>query len=193
MESTMAENKFERVAEDDPRRCQAVIQSGSHAGQCFYKAVEHGTYCLMHGGGKQESIHKKALVSQYRLQQYSERVADFACNPEVKNLREEIGITRMVLETLIVACENANKLVVYSDKIVHLVDKIQKLVESAQRLEERNNGLLDRKIVIIIADSIVTLIGEYITDPDKLNEIGAKICESITRAASPTDSARVVA
>jgi len=189
----MSENKFERCAEDDPNRCQGMIQSGTNAGQCFYKAVPNAKYCIMHGGAAQANANKKNALANYRLQQYSERVGELANNPEIKNLREEIGILRMTLESLLNQCDNANKLLVYTDKIGNLVNQINKLIESAQRMEEKNNNLLDRKVVIVIADSIVTLIGQYITDPDKLNEIGSKICESIANAASPANPIGAVA
>jgi hypothetical protein len=183
---------YERVAPDDPRRCHAV-NVGMSRDQCPMKAVDGSKFCRLHGGINQENLNKKAALSNYRLQQYSERVADFANNPEVKNLREEIGIIRMTLENLLNQCDNANKLMIYSDKITNLVNVVSKLIQTAQNLEEKNNNLLDRKIVIVIADSITTIIGNYIKDPDALNEIGAKICESIINAASPTHSARAVA
>lgn len=189
----MAEKeRFIRVEDDDPTRCHAV-NVGSSRDQCHFQAVPNSHYCPLHGGGKQEDLNKKAALAGYRLQQYQERVGEFAHNPEIKNLRAEIGILRMTLENVLNQCENANKLLIYSDKISHMVGQISKLIDTAQRLEEKNNSLLDRKIVIIIADSIVTLIGQYITDPEKLTEIGSKICESITNAASPTHSARVIA
>jgi hypothetical protein len=188
----MAEQeRYVRVAEDDPTRCQAV-NVGKHGNQCYMRAVAGSSFCPLHGGTNQENLNRKAALAGYRLQQYNERVLDFANNPEVKNLRAEIGILRMTLENLLVSCENANKLLVYSDKISHLVGQVSKLVETAQRMEEKNNNLLDRKIVIVIADSIVTLIGQYISDPDQLNEIGGRICESIANAASPANSAGAV-
>lgn len=188
----MAEaERFIRVEEDDPNRCQAV-NVGPSKDQCRLKAVQGGLFCPLHGGINQEMKNREAALAGYRLQQYSERVADFASNPEIKNLRAEIGIIRMTLENLLNQCDNANKLLLYSDKITHMVNQVSKLIDTCQRLEERNNNLLDRKVVIIIADSIVTLLGQYIPDPDKLLEIGGKICESISNAASPTNSARVV-
>lgn len=189
----MAEaERFVRVADDDPTRCHAV-NVGPHGNQCHMRSVPGSNFCPLHGGVSQENLNKKAALANYRLQQYGERVADFANNPEVKNLREEIGIVRMTLETVLNKCQDSNQLLIYSDKISHLVNQVSKLVETCQRMEEKNNNLLDRKVVIVIADSIVTLIGQYVKDPDQLNEIGGKICESIANAASPTYSGRVVA
>src|SRR4051812_44358846 len=97
----MSDNKFERCEETDPNRCQGLIQKGTNGGQCYYKAVPGSQFCLMHGGGKQADENKRAGLKNYRLQQYGERVGDFANNPEIKNIREEIGILRMTLETLL--------------------------------------------------------------------------------------------
>lgn len=172
---------LEIVQPHDPRRCQFVASNG----QCVYIKKEKSNFCEIHAAGS-TAKEKKFQLARYRLQQYQERVAEFSNDDEIKSLREEIGIMRMALEQVIVQCQSANDLLIRSDKISNMVGQIQRLVESAQKLEERNNNLLDRKIVIIIADSIVTLIGNYITDPDKLTEIGSKICESIENAASPT-------
>lgn len=181
----MAEVKFIRMdSETDPDRCQGIIQNGVNAGQCQYKAVPGCKYCLMHGGGTQAANNKKAALKNYQLTQYAARVGDLANSTGIKDLREEIGILRLTLENLINLCDNANKLLLYTDKITNLTDKINKLVVSCQNIEEKNNNLLDRKVVIVIADSIVTLIGQYITDPDMLLEIGGKICESIASAGN---------
>src|SRR5687767_15060086 len=161
------DNKFERVEDTHPNRCHGIIPEG----QCHYKAVEGCQFCLMHGGGKQASVNKANQLKNYRLQQYQERVGELSNNPEIKNLREEIGIIRMLLESILNLCKNANQLLLYTDKIAALADQVRKLIESAQRLEERNNNLLDRKVVILIADSIVTIIGQYVDDPDVLNSI----------------------
>lgn len=188
---TESNSKFIRCEEDDPNRCQGVVK-GTGGGQCPYRRIEPSLYCAMHGGLAGKPAQDAKALKNYRLQQYGDRVGDFASNPEIKNLREEIGIMRMTLETLLNQLDNPNKLMIYTDKISTLVGQIQRLVEAAQKLEEKNNNLLDRKIVIVIADSIVTLIGGYITDPDQLTELGNKICESIINAASPTNSIRTL-
>lgn len=178
----MADNKYVRVQyETDPDRCQGVVQN---RGQCWYKAVPGCAYCLMHGGGTQANENKKNALKNYQLTQYANRVGDLSNNPAIKNLNEEIGILRLTLENVINLCTDANKLLIYTDKITNLTDKINKLIVSCQNIEEKNNNLLDRKVVIIIADSIVSLVGQYITDPDVLVELGSKICESISTAGN---------
>lgn len=185
----MADNKFTRVErEDDPNRCQGIAGG---KGQCWYVAVPGCKFCIMHGGGKQADENKKSALKNYQLTQYAERVGALATNPNIKDLREEIGILRMTLETVLNQCDTASKLLAYTDKITNLVEKVNKIVESCQRMEEKNNNLLDRKVVIVIADSIVTLIGQYIPDPDVLMELGSKICESIGSAAGGEGTGRI--
>jgi hypothetical protein len=184
----------ERVDDEkDPNRCQGVIANGPHAGQCFYKASPGSEYCSLHGGHNAANAEKKAAIRNYKLRQYQERVGELADSTSIKDLREEIGIIRMTLEAILNQCESPNKLLIYSGQITNLVMMVSKLITTCQQLEERNNNLLERKVVIVIADSIVTLIGQYITDPDTLNELGARICESIESAASPTHQLGVVA
>ena len=72
----MAEKeRFIRVEDDDPTRCQAV-NVGSTRDQCHFKAVVNSHYCPLHGGGKQEDLNKKAALAGYRLQHYQERVGE---------------------------------------------------------------------------------------------------------------------
>ena len=141
----------------------------------------------MHGGIVSQTLEKKAAVATYRLTKYQARMQEFANSSEIKSLREEIGIIRMVLEELINSCDSTNKLIVFTDRISHLVEQLRKLVESCQRLEVQNNDLLDRKIVIVIADTIVTRIGNYVHDPEKLKLLAGEIVADITNLASGTD------
>lgn len=189
----MSDNKFERCEETDPNRCQGIIRSGPAAGQCWFKAIPNSKFCIRCGGASQAAKNENTLLRNYRLQQYAARVGELASNSEIKSLREEIGIVRMTLESLLNSCKTQNEVLIYIDKINSLVDNIKKLIESSQKLEEKNNNLLDRKVVIVIGDSIVSLLAQYITDPDQLNEIGGKICESIINAASGADSGRLIA
>jgi rubredoxin len=189
----MAELTFERCEATDPHRCQGIVRSGPAAGQCFFKAVPNSTFCPRCGGGSQAVKNEQVALRNYKLTQYAERVGQLAGNSEIKSLREEIGIVRMTLESLLNSCTTQNQVLIYIDKINSLVDNIKKLIESSQKLEEKNNNLLDRNVVIVIGDSIVGLLAQYIKDPDELNEIGVKICESIARAASGADSGRLIA
>lgn len=132
-------------------------------------------------------------LAKYRLTKHSERVAEFACDDQIKSLRSEIAIARMSLECVWNTCDTTNKLLLQIDRIQQGVGNIQKLVESAQRMEEKTNSLIDRKVVVIIADSMVNIISNHVKDPDALIEIAERLCASIENANSPKSSVWAVA
>lgn len=176
----MADNKFERCAEDAPDRCQATGREG----QCPYRAVPGATMCARHGGVQQQQAAARHDLKNYRLTKWKAKVGEKANNPHIRNLSDEIGIIRVMIEETLELVDGPNKMLMYTDKISNLVGQVQRLVETSQKLDERNAELLPRNIIIVIADSIVTILGQYITDPDALLEVGKKICDVIANAGS---------
>lgn len=164
------------VPEDDPRRCQAV---DSTYGQCRFQAVTNATTCPRHGGERQAIKVEKEKIRNYQLRMYRERVAQFSENPEVKSLREEIGITRLMIETLLNKCQDDTDLLMYSNKIEQLLQTARKLVESCHRIEERSGQLLDKNMVIVTCDSLVKVIANHITDTNVLDKIAVEVSEVI--------------
>lgn len=132
-------------------------------------------------------------LAKYRLQQHGDRVAEFACDDEVKSVRQEIAFLRMTLEGVWNSCTDTNKLLLKIDLIQQFVGNIQKTIESAQRMEERTNSLIDRKVVVVIADSMVNVISDYVKDPDALIEIAERLCASIENATSSQTTVGAVA
>lgn len=174
------ETKFEWCEADDPLRCQSVIKTG----QCPYKSVEGSPYCMRHGGGKVAAREKRENLSNYRLSKWKERLEEMRGNANIKSLRDEIGITRILIEEMINRCKDSHELLLHSSQINQLMITMEKLVRSCQSLEERNAYLLDKDQLYVIVDGITQIIGEHITDPDVLNKIGDKIHDTITASAS---------
>jgi hypothetical protein len=169
------ETKFERVEEDDPNRCQATHKQG----QCAYKAMEHSKYCAMHGGNKAQEARKIQIIRQYNLAQWQSRVNDFADSDQVKTLRDEIGITRLLLENMLQRCRDQDDLLLYSSKIAELVGKIEKLVVSCNRLESSMGMLLDKAAALNLAGQIVEIIARYVEDGDAIDAIAGEIASTI--------------
>lgn len=164
------DEKRKRVAEDDPRRCQQVC--GKY--QCYYQAVDGSTYCCMHAGNqnnKNWQAAEKTKMHNYRLACYRARVEEFAENPHVKSLREEVGVLRLLLEETINKCQTTSDLMIYSNKISGLVIQIEKLVTSCNNIETKTGQLLDRSVVIKLVEQMMGIINNYIDDPDLLNQL----------------------
>lgn len=176
----MSDNKFERCADDDPNRCQTVAKGG----QCPYKAVENETRCPRHIAAELRGRERKN-VSQYRIQKYQSRLNEFAENDQIKSLREEVGIARMVLEEVINVCNgNPNQLLMMSNKISDLVMKIKALVESCHKLEKSTGSLLDKTAIVNIVGQLLNIVSSHIDDPDVMEEIANESLALITETSN---------
>lgn len=161
----------------DPRRCQAskVMTSG---GQCNYLAKEGSQYCPIHAS-MSDTIAAKRAANQYRLTQYQERMSEFTTSSEIKNLRAEIGISRMVLEGIVNACKTDTDMLAFSGKISDMVMKIGKLIQVCQRLDIQMGMMLDRDKIMIIGKRIVEIVEKAVPNKEILDEIGEDIVQAI--------------
>jgi len=177
-------DEFRRVTDEaDPRRCQGMTAFG----QCMLYAIPNGKYCKMHGGQEGNQLAQKS-IRNYRLTKFQARVNDFADNDQVKSLREEIGILRMVLEETLLRCEDEDpqksrlNLLIESSKITDMVSRIDKLVSSCHRLELSTGGLLDKAAAIQLGAQIVSIISAHIDDEGVIDSISTDILNAIQGA-----------
>jgi hypothetical protein len=172
----MTDNKFERCEESDPNRCQNMSGKG---GQCPYKAIENQKYCPRHIASHTRGDERKR-IAQYRLEKYQHRMEDFAFNAEIKNLREEIGITRVVLEEVVNQCKDGSQILMMSNKISDLVMKINALVASCHKMEKSTGNLLDKTTLINLASQMLDIIKRHIDDVDVMDVIAEDILTLIS-------------
>lgn len=168
------ESKLHRAGPEDVQ-CGATYKNG----QCPYAAKPGTDRCAMHGGNAQEQAVTAQSVRGYRLAQWHARVSEFADQDGIKSLRDEIGIMRMTLETILLKCKDEQELILYAPRIADMVTRIEKIVSSCHRLEQSSGMLLDRATALLLAGKIVEILGQHIGDPDVLDAIAAQIGEAI--------------
>jgi hypothetical protein len=171
----MSEPHWEKVHEDDLLRCQGVTPQG----QCYNKAVEHSQFCPAHGGNRGAQTQQKKEMRNYRLAKFKNRLIELGENEQVMNLRDEIAILRVIIEEKWNQAGDAHELMLMSGPLGDLIMKVEKLVSSANRLESKLGGLLDRAKVVQFANSIVQVIGKYVTDENQLDAISEEILKSL--------------
>lgn len=173
--------EWEKIdSESDPERCQGVNQGNNNfSGQCHYKRVKGSNFCPRHGGNVALQKIEKEKTRNYYLGKWRQRVNEFADNPEIKSLREEIGIVRMMIETVLGKCQDENDLLIFSNQIQQLIQQAQKLVESCHKLEQSTGALLDKQTILVVCDSIVKIISEHITDGDVLDVLSGKMVDVV--------------
>lgn len=176
----MAKHIIEKVERaDDPCRCQAV----NNIGQCLNKATKEGGFCPAHGGNhaiKAEKVKRKRL---YDLSRYRVRLEEMdSPDQDVKNLREEIGILRIVMEEIINSCKGPVDILANAPKISDLATKIGKLITQCHNIDKSLGQYLDKNEIVQIAQEIVQVISGVITDSDDLGNVIEGIEEVLDRA-----------
>lgn len=169
---------------DDPNRCQGIHRNG----QCRYKAIPTRKYCAMHGGARGRKATLQVMKRQYQLAKWQDTVDAFADDDEVKSLRGEIGIARMVLQETITRCKDSGELLMESARIGELVSKIERLVTTCHRIESNLGMLLDKTKIMALAMQIVEIIGEHVKDDDQIASISAKIVDTILSTQGNSDT-----
>ena len=177
----MDKEALEKVADTSPLRCQAITAFG----QCSNKVVEEYNLCPIHIARNNETINeeKKRI---YRLTLYRARVHELADHGELTNLREEVGILRMVLEQLLEQCVSPTDLIIHANRISELVRCVQKLVGDCHRLDKYTAKYLDKTAILKIAGDIVDILGNNIDDLSLLERISGEIMDKIINAQSTT-------
>jgi hypothetical protein len=146
------------------------------------KAVEGGKNCLAHGGNRQLDAQEAGSLRNYRLTKFRSKVARMGDSPEIKSLRDEIGILRVIMEETINKCEDETDLLLESARITDLVFKIDKVVTSCHKLEGSMGQLLDKQAILQFASEVIDVIGDVLEGQDEnMEEISSRILEIVGR------------
>jgi hypothetical protein len=172
------QHSWERVPEDSPDRCQAVIAT---RGQCLNKRCDGSDFCPAHGGNRAGNEQKKQEKRLYNLQKWQDRLDEKATHSKLKGLTDEIGILRMILESRLNSCKDDFELMLHSQSISQMAGQIEKLVVSLQKLDMQMEKMLDETQAVAWAQSIVEIVGQYIADTEVLTEIADRISASYDR------------
>lgn len=175
-------HKWLRVEADDPRRCQGV----GNGGQCPFKAAEGSEFCPKHGANKQTIKIQQAQKRLYNLSQWQKQLDEQVDNPNIKSLREEIGIMRVMLQQRFDMAKSAGELVLISGSVSEMISKIGKLVQSCHKIEIDLGQLLDKTQASQLAQETVAIISKYVEDPDLLGMIAEDLMAVVDRLSSNT-------
>lgn len=167
--------------EDDPRRCQAV--SGTR--QCHFQSEEGFDYCSHHSSGQRVKL-KNDEKKQYLLTRWRAEIDRFANHSQVKSLREEIGILRLLMQSTLERCKDQDDLMIYSSKIMELTQRIERVVETCHKMEEKTQFLVDKNQIVHLAEQILLIISEFVPDLNVLTLIANKIQTAIEAKAVVT-------
>lgn len=172
---------YKRCAPDSPRRCQATIGSG----QCPYEAMEDLQVCPMHGHNVQSNQRLEQAKRTYTAAKWKAQIGEFADSNNLKSLREEIGVLRLLLQEKLQGCATTNDLLLQSSSISELVLKISKLVSDCHRLDTSLGVMLDKTQLDLFGQRVIQIISECVTDPELMQIIATKMVHEIKNTGTP--------
>jgi hypothetical protein len=129
----------------------------------------------MHQGAVEQVSHERAELKNYRLTKFRASVSRLGSSDQIKSLRDEIGILRMMMEERLNQCEDASDLLLQSHTIGDLAVKIQNAVTASSKLEAQLGQTMDKQALLNFASGVIGIIGENIEDPDVLDVISNNI------------------
>ena len=178
------DRKIIKVAEDDPNRCQSTA---TQYGQCMNKAVTDSKFCICHGGAAAINRRNKAAMHNYVLTKWQAKLDQHRDAPNIKSLRDEIAILRMLLQERLEKCTTELDLILQSGPISDLVMKVDKLVNSCHKLEGSLGQLLDKQAILQFASQVINVITENLDDPVKIDSISTGILEIVGQIGKESD------
>ena len=165
-------SNFERVGPRHPEACQGNTGNG----RCNFRAVAGSQFCPIHGGGIARAANQRQELRNYTLSTiFGKRAAELASSTHLKDLTDEIALMRLSLESVLKLCKSDTDFLLYNDKIATSLKTVQSLIESMQKLQEKNKELVDRQTLMAVADDILSIILNYVGDPDRQKECGEAI------------------
>jgi len=143
---------------------------------------------MMHGGNKAGEAKVKQSLRNYQLTRFNARLQQLGDSGEIKSLRDEIAILRMLMEERLNQCRDQMDLIYQSGPISDLVLKIEKVVTSCHKLELSTGSLLDKQAIMQFGSEMISLISTHITDEVVLSRISEAIYATIARSINPGDA-----
>jgi len=150
----------------DPCRCKF---SYPHE-QCWHEAEAGSEFCLAHGGKSKANAEETRLYHLAELDN-RRRLAELSGHEQIKSLREEIGLTRMLIEKQINAAKDDVELLATSGSINNLILTLGKLVKSCHELEQSFGELLSKQAVLRLAQKMCEVVIEELQGIEGYEEI----------------------
>lgn len=147
-------------APDDPQRCKGSTSMG----QCWNRSIEGADFCPVCAGANRASLVEKNR-HQYLLTnpRFRARMAELSEGEEIKSLRDEIAIARMLVEELLNRVRGSEDVSMVSGKVNALLLTIERLTGRAHIIEQNLGNLLQKLTVLKLMQTVCDVITEEVS------------------------------
>jgi hypothetical protein len=168
----------------DPKRCQAAAPDG----QCMNEQEHGASTCKAHGGRSTAETEEKKLYLLTEAR-YRTRLAQLAEHEEVKSLREEIALARMLIERRFDLIKNDNDLLNACGPINTMLLTVERLVKSAHTIEQNLGALLAKPTVLKLGQQMCEIVVTELEGIENyeaiVDRITSRVIDSISKANNP--------
>lgn len=161
--------------------CQAKNKDGL---TCNRPVIENSPFCTYHSPRLPAPTIYDWAKTEY-LRSLATRIEDFK-DTRTFNLREEIGILRVILERLLASVEDDPTLLLRSSEIQQTILTIERLLKTTHEMERQSGTLLTREEVREIATTLLTILVETL---ESLAQKEKKRFQALQALASPDQPA----
>jgi hypothetical protein len=168
----------------DPRRCKASAKTE----QCWNVADEGFDYCRSHArhvANPHGEQRRQYQLTQARLRGRLNQKTD---HDEIKSLREEIGLTRILIEELFNSAKDQNELLQKSATFIGLAQTLERLIKTSHQIEQNLGMLLSKPTIIVMAQNIVQILNEELQGIDgyekRIDKIHGRMFDTIEAATN---------
>ncbi len=171
-------------------QCEHV---NKHTGQCTRESCEGTKLCPIHSGIDPKKFEKRL----YRLQNHDRRLRHEALSDhdELRSIREEVAVARMLLEERLNSIKTDADLVSACGPLNTLLLTIEKLTSSCLKIDKSVGNLLAKPVLLKMASDIVTIILEELADVPGheliIDKITARILEVVSTLEGDQDEKMV--
>lgn len=143
----------------DPRRCKGNTRDG----QCGNLAEPGSDYCCA-CGGKDHSREQERRQYLLTKAEYRRRLAELSDHDDVKSLRDEIAIARMLIEERLNSIQDKNDMLASCGPLNQLLLTVERLVKSAHVLEQNLGLLLSKETAMRLANHLGAIVTEVLKE-----------------------------
>jgi len=123
-------------------------------------------------------------------QKYRERHSQLAEHEELRSIREEVGIARMLLEERLNAINTEADLIASCSSINTLLLTIEKLTQSCFKLDQSVGNLLSKPVLLKVASDIVQIVLEEVVELPNHEAVVDRISERIIQTISEIEASK---
>jgi hypothetical protein len=171
----------------DPRRCKGATP----AGQCMNEAEDGCENCLIHNGQVSAISPTKRIYLLTRAAARN-RLAELAEHDEVKSLREEIALTRMMIETQFNGINSDLDWAMRWPAIERGIRTVHGLVKDCHVIEQNLGSMLSKTTVLSLANRICQVVIDRLQGIDNYTDLTDDIIHSVIQIVQDANNEGVV-